>query len=243
MYIYHALTNALSTHMTHINLNMIFYTHVEHSPTKTIYIKYCKKKRRKKEELFHSSVSYSNIPFSPTNPLWKIFTATPFRTKRQARSLSHHFWRPIKKHDPLIPMQFLPRCNMLYLFPNNYSSVLQALAFPTPPKLAFSPLSWRSLATPSDLNNQYSLCQACKMWWQCFKLESFQDFLNTNKAPAKSTPQTPWVAPLTSAVWMTSLSTTSWSTASSTLRYMPTARWPRFSVCSRSSKKEGQRDG
>ena len=40
MYIYHALINALSTHMIHINLNMIFYTHVEHSPTKTIYIKY-----------------------------------------------------------------------------------------------------------------------------------------------------------------------------------------------------------
>ena len=41
MYIYHALINALSAHMIHINLNMIFYTHVEHSPTKTIFIKYC----------------------------------------------------------------------------------------------------------------------------------------------------------------------------------------------------------
>ena len=40
MYIYHALINALSAHMIHINLNMIFCTHVEHSPTKTIYIKY-----------------------------------------------------------------------------------------------------------------------------------------------------------------------------------------------------------
>ena len=40
MYIYHALINALSAHMIHINLNMMFYTHVEHSPTKTIYIKY-----------------------------------------------------------------------------------------------------------------------------------------------------------------------------------------------------------
>ena len=39
-YIYHALINALSAHMKHINLNMIFYTHVEHSPTKTVYIKY-----------------------------------------------------------------------------------------------------------------------------------------------------------------------------------------------------------
>ena len=36
MYIYHALINALSAHMIHINLNMIFYTHVEHSHNKKI---------------------------------------------------------------------------------------------------------------------------------------------------------------------------------------------------------------
>ena len=40
MYIYHALINALSPHMIHINLNMIFCTRLEHSPTETIYIKY-----------------------------------------------------------------------------------------------------------------------------------------------------------------------------------------------------------
>ena len=40
MYIYHALNNALSAHTIHINLNTIFYRHVEHSPTKTIYFKY-----------------------------------------------------------------------------------------------------------------------------------------------------------------------------------------------------------
>jgi len=40
IYIYHALINALSAHMTHINLNMIFYTHVEHSPTKTTHTKH-----------------------------------------------------------------------------------------------------------------------------------------------------------------------------------------------------------
>ena len=35
MYIYHALINALNARMIHINLNYkIFYTHVEHSPTK-----------------------------------------------------------------------------------------------------------------------------------------------------------------------------------------------------------------
>ena len=36
MYVYHGLINALSTHMIHINLNTIFYIHVEDSPTKTI---------------------------------------------------------------------------------------------------------------------------------------------------------------------------------------------------------------
>ena len=40
MYIYHVLINALGAHIIHINLNTIFYKHVEHSPTKTIYIKY-----------------------------------------------------------------------------------------------------------------------------------------------------------------------------------------------------------
>ena len=34
------LINALSTPMIRTDLNMIFYPHVEHSPTKTIYIKY-----------------------------------------------------------------------------------------------------------------------------------------------------------------------------------------------------------
>ena len=43
MSIYHALINALSAHMIHINLNIIFYTRVEHSPTKKNYIKYYNK--------------------------------------------------------------------------------------------------------------------------------------------------------------------------------------------------------
>ena len=34
MYIYRALINAQSTHIIHINLNMILYTHVEHNPIK-----------------------------------------------------------------------------------------------------------------------------------------------------------------------------------------------------------------
>ena len=45
MYIWYVLINALSAHIAHINLNMIFYTHVEHSPTfKKNYVKYYKEK-------------------------------------------------------------------------------------------------------------------------------------------------------------------------------------------------------
>ena len=33
MYIYHALINTLSAHMIHVDLNTIFCTHVEHSPS------------------------------------------------------------------------------------------------------------------------------------------------------------------------------------------------------------------
>ena len=40
MFICHALINTLSAPVIHNNLNMIFCTHVEHSPTKTIYIKH-----------------------------------------------------------------------------------------------------------------------------------------------------------------------------------------------------------
>ena len=32
MDIYHALISALSAHMIHVDLNTIFYTHVEHLP-------------------------------------------------------------------------------------------------------------------------------------------------------------------------------------------------------------------
>ena len=39
MYIYHALIHTLRAHMMRINQN-ILCTHVEHSPAKTVYIKY-----------------------------------------------------------------------------------------------------------------------------------------------------------------------------------------------------------
>ena len=40
IYIYHALINTLSADMIYINLNTIFYTHVEQCPTNAIYLRY-----------------------------------------------------------------------------------------------------------------------------------------------------------------------------------------------------------
>ena len=39
MYIYHALIDTLNAHLVHINLNTLFYTDLEDSPIKTIYIR------------------------------------------------------------------------------------------------------------------------------------------------------------------------------------------------------------
>ena len=42
MYIYYALINALNAHnhIMHINLNIVFCTHVEDSPTEMVYIRH-----------------------------------------------------------------------------------------------------------------------------------------------------------------------------------------------------------
>ena len=79
MYIYHALINALSSHMIHINLNMIFYTHGEHSPTKTIYIKYYPppQKKKKKKKIFCDLLSW--CPTS-TETVWLIGDGEPRST-------------------------------------------------------------------------------------------------------------------------------------------------------------------
>ena len=68
MYIYHALINVLSAHMIHINLNMKFYTHVEHSPTKRIYIKYyimleCPPREHQGEGLHSVFQTFAENPF------------------------------------------------------------------------------------------------------------------------------------------------------------------------------------
>ena len=61
MYIYHELINVLSAHIICINLNMIFYTHTEHSPTRTGV-----QSRQKKDLMIHNiSFVLRKIPHFP----------------------------------------------------------------------------------------------------------------------------------------------------------------------------------
>ena len=74
MYIYHALINALSAHVIHINLNMIFCTLAEHSPTKTIYIKYFTKTKTKQKMHYthtHTHTHTHSVTVAETG--YKIF--------------------------------------------------------------------------------------------------------------------------------------------------------------------------
>ena len=88
MYIYHALINALSARMIHINLNiynLIFYTHVEHSPTKTIYIKYYKIKIKIRTTNRHT---HSHTQ-THTHTLTQTHTHTHTNTHTHAHTHSH----------------------------------------------------------------------------------------------------------------------------------------------------------
>ena len=58
------LIDALSAHIIHLNLNTISYTHVEHSPNKTIYMKYYMETHTHTHTLTHS-----HTLTSPTFPV------------------------------------------------------------------------------------------------------------------------------------------------------------------------------
>ena len=49
MYTYHAIIDDLSAHMI---LNTIFYTHVKHSLTNAVYIKYYMKQQQQKHTMY-----------------------------------------------------------------------------------------------------------------------------------------------------------------------------------------------
>ena len=51
-------------HMIHINTNMIFYTHVEHCPIKTIYIKYYKKYKQRSTNTYTHTHAHTHIDCS-----------------------------------------------------------------------------------------------------------------------------------------------------------------------------------
>ena len=69
-----SLINALSAHMIHINLNMIFYTHVKHSPTKTIYIKYYLKINKKINNKNALQTHYNKTFIKHVDEVWSIKT-------------------------------------------------------------------------------------------------------------------------------------------------------------------------
>ena len=87
MYIYHALNNALSAQMTHINLNMIFYTHVEHSPTKTIYVKYYTKNKPKKSTTNTHTHTHTH---ARTHTRARTHKHTHTHTEKRARARARH---------------------------------------------------------------------------------------------------------------------------------------------------------
>ena len=85
-YIYLRLINALSTHIVQINLNMIFYTHVEHSPIKNNYMKYFTETHRNEFECASHTCTHTHtlthyycsrnwvvfITYSQCTLLWRI---------------------------------------------------------------------------------------------------------------------------------------------------------------------------
>ena len=81
MYIYHALLNALSAHMIHSNLNMIFYTHVKHSPTKTIYIKYYLKIKNKNKIIIIKMCMYTVISGCSAHWVRSVLSGQPSKSK------------------------------------------------------------------------------------------------------------------------------------------------------------------
>ena len=95
MYIYRALIDALSAHMLHINLNTIFYTHAEHSPTNTIYTKYMGKPHTAQSYQHNLHKVYGKTthrPQSYQHNLHKVYgktTHTHTRKKKHARTHTH----------------------------------------------------------------------------------------------------------------------------------------------------------
>ena len=100
MYIYHALINALSAHTIHINLHTVFYTRVEHSPTKTIYIRYYVETHTHTHARTHTHTHTHT--HARTHTLAR--THTHARTRTHARTHAH-------THTHLMTSSLLTHCS------------------------------------------------------------------------------------------------------------------------------------
>ena len=67
-YICHVRISALSTHMIHINLNTIYYTHVEQSPINAFYRKYYMKQKTE-TQLIQTIYTYVTLMCTHTHRL------------------------------------------------------------------------------------------------------------------------------------------------------------------------------
>ena len=85
-YVYHALVNTLSAPVICINISMIFYTHAEHSPTKTIYMKYYTQKQTCTTYTYTHTHTHTH---SCTHACTHTYTHTHTHTHTYVLSLIH----------------------------------------------------------------------------------------------------------------------------------------------------------
>ena len=109
-----------STHWAltiHINLNMIFYTHVEHSPTKTVCIKYYTTETNTKKPIVFTwqedrseCCSRCWVPSTPGSPSCRQRRHSPPRTRHTCLwNTIMQCWHDSWQHD--IPVSETPSCN------------------------------------------------------------------------------------------------------------------------------------
>ena len=105
-YSHHALINALSTHMIQINLNTMFYTHTEQSPTNAMYIKYQAKTNKKQVNAMNSNHLYMH----------EFSNHTPFGTAQWGDWF--HQWTGSSKVANTLMYQALSQCQSKHQLPS-----------------------------------------------------------------------------------------------------------------------------
>ena len=114
MYIYHALINALSAYMIHINLNMIFYTHVEHSSTQTTHTKHHMERQPPQPPPTHKNkkpqsiqcVQHWSVSISYKSASVRTYTKRLRQQSKQGPNMSSTFHVP-NSQQCLLPPSFI----------------------------------------------------------------------------------------------------------------------------------------